>query len=254
MSRLDNILDYKRSNPDCDPNLYELVEVSDEMADLLRRADPNYGIHNQPEKYLTDSDGNPTELANEIEKYKEVFNINIEAMLNNDLGITKESPLYKMMEKVKSNQNTYSNSRQYYAKLAGVALYIEQQKRAVRRGEQKKVVFDNSAEIDYLRRELSPIYSDMLHNGELKSDLYPEFEVYKDVFEVYMNSVPQAEQRYNLSAEDWNEFFKLEKEEREKNKFLSSLQSQVVEDGKLNDIPQNDGDSEINIKNMPINR
>ena len=243
MSRLDSILDYKKNNPGCDPNLYEMVEAADEMATRLRKEAPNYGIHtDNKDTYLKDKNGNSTELATDIAKLNEVYRINMEALLNNDLGITKDSPLYKMMLKVKCNQDTYSNSPSYYSKLAAVALYIEQQRRAVRRGEQEKVVYDNSEEIAYLRKEMSPAYRMMLHRGELKSETYPEFEVYKEVFSTYMKSVSHAEHDYDLLAEDWKIYFQLEKREGEKNGFLSGLQAQVKhgEDTKLIEVPGED--------------
>lgn len=192
-SRLDGILKFKEENPGIDPNLFELADVAGQTLEMLRREAPNYGIHQNPEIY--------SEQKQTVEKYRKLQDNNSQALLNNDLGITKDSSLYKMIENLGANVNSYGVVPPYYSKLMGVKLYIAQQERAVRRGEQDKVVFDNVQELNYLRNELSKVYKMLLSEKQLTSISYPEIEVYREVFSVYINSIDKAEHDFILPAE-----------------------------------------------------
>lgn len=91
-----------------------------------------------------------------------------EKLLGNNLGVTKESPLYKLYEEVSVGVGTYSARRRYpetelYAKLGGVALFIAQQKRS-----NPDFCYDNEAEMTYIQ-ELADQCPNLLQTGEHRS-------------------------------------------------------------------------------------
>ena len=192
-NRLDGILKFKEENPGIDPNLFELADVAGQTLEMLRREAPNYGIHQEPEIY--------SGQKQTVEKYRKLQQNNAQALLDNDLGITKDSSLYKMIENLGAQVNSYGVVPEYYSKLMGVRLYIAQQERAVRRGEQDKVVFNNEQELNYLRNELSKVYKMILSEKQLTSRSYPEIDVYREVFDVYSRSVNRGEHDFILPAE-----------------------------------------------------
>ena len=169
MTRLECILEYKKNNPGCDPNLYELVELTDEL--------------------IKTRDGN-------IDKYANVFGSNIRALWDNDLGVHENCPLLMLMMNVKRNYINNSVSPCYYAKLAGVSLYIRQQQRAVRRCEQEKVIFDNKAEFEFLRKELSIARKKLLLLGITDINEMPEFKLYDMIYDIYTECVSTKESKY----------------------------------------------------------
>ena len=169
MTKLECILEYKKNNPGCDPNLYELVEVTDDIA---------------------------KQSVEDLDKYAEVFSSNIHALWENDLGVDENCPLLLLIMKVKHNAINQVVSPCYYAKLAGVSLYIRQQQRAVRRGEQEKVIFDNKSEFEFLRRELSITRKDLLLQGSTSIDEMPEFKLYDMIYDIYTGCVPIKESKY----------------------------------------------------------
>ena len=178
MTRLDCILEYKKNNPGCDPNLFELVDLTDE---LIKTRDEDF------------------------DKYVKVFSSNIHALWENDLGVDENCPLLLLIMKVKRNYINQEVSPCYYAKLAGVSLYIRQQQRAVKRGEQEKVIFDNNAEFEFLRKELSiarkelllqGITEELLLQGITNIDEMPEFKLYDMIYDIYTKCVSTNESKY----------------------------------------------------------
>lgn len=196
MTRLERILEYKKNNPGCDPNLFEVVELTDELI----KANPKEFEIEWPKEEVIKS------REEEFDKWKELFSINSFALQLNDLGVEDYNcPLMKLMMWVKRNYVNREISPCYYAKLAGVSLYIRQQQRAVRRGEQENVIFDNKDEFEFLRRELSIVRKRLLKNGiteELisygitKIDDMPEFKLYDIIYDIYTASTSTKEAKY----------------------------------------------------------
>lgn len=159
--RITNILNYYKSNPGCDPNMYEFVELCYDMVQYLNTEAPNYGIHASGN--MLNGEGEVIEegitKAQRKEQYPipcavyEKFQILSQSfqdkLLGNDLGITKESPIYELYDELAIGVGTYSayGDTPIKAKLGGVALYIAQQKRDVSKGIIEDFRYDNEAEI-----------------------------------------------------------------------------------------------------------
>ena len=195
MTRLERILEYKKNNPGCDPNLFEVVELTDELI----KAEQKESEIEWPSEEIIKS------REEEVEKYREVLSTNLFALRQNDLGVDDNCPLMKLMMWVKRNYINLEVSPCYYAKLVGVSLYIRQQQRAVRRGEQENVIFDNKDEFEFLRKELSIVRKRLLKNGiteELisygitKIDDMPEFKLYDIIYDIYTASTSTKEVKY----------------------------------------------------------
>lgn len=165
--RITNILNYYRNNPGCDPNMHEFVRLCYDMVQYLHQNAPDYGIHNVRGPLFTDGDNNPTTRAVAVyEKFKILSKQFEQKLLGNNLGITKDSPLYLLYQDVSRGVGTYSA---YYdtplrEKLGGVALFIAQEKRAVAKGLISDFTYDNEYEMEEILR-LSQEFHDPQTSG-----------------------------------------------------------------------------------------
>lgn len=237
-NRLDGILKFKEENPGIDPNLFELADVAVQTLGMLRKEAPNYGVHEMPERY--------SEQRQTLMKYRKLQTNNAQALLENDLGVDKDSSLYKMIENLGCNVSSYIDIPEYYPRLMGVRLYIAQQERAVRRGEQDKVVFDNERELNEIRSGISRVYERVLEQKKLTDITYPELDVYNEVFEIYINSIDRDEQAFEMSSEYYTveenlkqgnptktpSEIRAEEEAKEKERIRAELEAQEIENTK----------------------
>lgn len=169
MTNLECIWEYKKNNPGCDPNLYELVELTNEMVKTNNK---------------------------DFDKYVEVFRSNVFALWDNDLIVDEHCPLNMLIMNVKRNYANNLVSPCYYSKLAGVSLYIMQQQKKVKKCEQEKVIFDNKAEFDFLKKELSLARKELLLQGIADIDEMPEFKLYDMIYKIYTECVSTKESKY----------------------------------------------------------
>lgn len=147
--RITNILNYYKENKGCDPNVYEFIHLCGDYADYLNVAAPNYGI------YATN--GIPQEEARKkypipaavSDKFQILWYNFKKKLLENDLGITEDSPLYELCQESARAAITYGKygDEELRAKVGAVALYIAQEKRSVRRGEKPSFTYDNMEEL-----------------------------------------------------------------------------------------------------------
>lgn len=148
-NRITNILNYYSENKGCDPNVNEFIKLCADYSDYLNREAPNYGIYAH--------DGITQEEARK--KYpiqaavSDKFNILCmefrNKLLNNDLDITEDSPLYNLCEESIKAAITYSKypDTELRANIGGVSLYIAQGKRDVRNGIKESFTYDNFDEM-----------------------------------------------------------------------------------------------------------
>ena len=152
--RITNILNYYKENPNCDPNMFEFAGLCYDMVQYLNKEAPTYGIHC--------TTGRTKEQAVELypipcavyEKFQILSQQFSEKLLNNDLGITEEAPLYRLYRDLAIGVGTYSayGDTPLRQKLAGVSLFIAQNKRDVARGLIPEFSYDNAYEIEEIQK------------------------------------------------------------------------------------------------------
>jgi|GEM_PF-2392513 len=168
--RITNIINYYQNNPGCDPNMYEFVELCYDMVQYLNREAPNYGIHSGSKSVSKDGESALDEkgyVFNDnaskeqypiacavFDKFKILSKQINQKLLNNDLGITQESPLYQLYADLSRSVGTYSayGDTPLRAKLGGVSLFIAQKKREVTKGLISDFTYDNIYEIEEIQR------------------------------------------------------------------------------------------------------
>lgn len=166
--RLSAIENYRKENEGCDPNIYELLDVIQEFNTYITEKAPNYGIYEYPDLYLKYMDGSNTKLYDVINKYSHIVSESLDKLVNNDLNITKDSPLYKLVEDNYNSSKRYSaqSSIELMKKLGGVNLYLSQQDRSKRNGEIDKVEYANRDEFGKIK-ELYSEYTKGIANYKI---------------------------------------------------------------------------------------
>ncbi len=164
--RITNILNYYQGNPGCDPNMYEFVELCYDMVQYLNKEAPTYGIHSSGQ--VTNEKGEVIQEAISKEQCRQQYPIPCavfdkfvilsqqfkQKLLGNELGITEESPLYQLYHDLSIGVGTYSayGDTPLKAKLGGISLFIAQKKRDVAKGFISEFSYDNSYEIEEIKR------------------------------------------------------------------------------------------------------
>jgi len=149
-----NILNYYNENPNCDPNMFEYVGLCYDMVQYLSKEAPNYGIHSTNER--TNEQAEKLYHIPKTIYYK--FQLLAEQvgqkLLGNDLGITKDSPLYQLYQDLTFSVGTYSayGDTPLRQKLGGVSLFIHQKKRDVEKGIIEEFKYDNQVEVEEIQR------------------------------------------------------------------------------------------------------
>jgi len=213
--RISNILNYYQDNPECDPNLHEFFELCYDMVQYLNKAAPNYGLYSVGP--VTDKDGKVLQAAISEEQRREQYPIAFavyekfkilsqqveQKLLGNELGITKESPLYQLFSDLTSGVKTYSafGDTPLKAKLGGISLFIAQQKRDVEKGLIPEFIFDNVDEIVEIQRLNEELY-DPQSGGHYTSEV-GETDINKMTY-----VKPDPSPRQLLLEEIMNEFQK----------------------------------------------
>ena len=147
IQKMEAIREYYQNNPGCDPNMNEYVWLCDSMVDYLVKHAPNYGIYEQ-EKH---------KYPKEVLTYQKFLVLSKEVeqkLLGNNLGITIDSPLFKLFIDVRQSVATYSkkNKPKLYANLAGVSLLITQNKR-----KNPNYKYENHSEFDVVEALLNEV-------------------------------------------------------------------------------------------------
>ncbi len=183
--RMTYILNYYQENPGCDPNMNEFVELCYDMTQYLAIKAPNYGIHASG-RMITNEEGELVEEKISKEEAKQKYPIpcavydkfmilseQLEGkLLGNDLGITEESPLYKLYAELTRSVASYGayDDTLLRAKLGGVALFIAQQNRRIKQGEILDFTYNNSYEMEEIE-EMNELLSDPTTIGRTEKEL-----------------------------------------------------------------------------------
>ncbi len=164
-NRITSILDYYSKNKGCDPNVYEFFDVCDSFASYINKAAPNYGIYATINK-----DGVKTTLEEARNNYPiaaavfDKFNLYerefSKKLLNNNLGINKESPLYLLCNDSYLSSIRYAKRSdiELRKKIGAVALYIAQQKREVVMGKREDFTYNNTNEYNEIMQLNGNLY------------------------------------------------------------------------------------------------
>ena len=160
-TRVNAVLDYIEQNPESDPNAYEMMDLTIQVANVgykvkndgeLRRLDNangyEYAIHHEA-------------LTNLRSKYFSMMDKRLESMADdkNDLGLNEDSMLYRFLSKSRDYMITYNpitsdgdtQKKEAKCKLAGVALYTKQRKRDLQKEGKAEVIYDNAAELEQIQ-------------------------------------------------------------------------------------------------------
>lgn len=128
--RMKHILRQYRKKPGCDPDMSEYVKLCHDMTKYLISEAPDYGIYSPmaSERY-------PIPLEN-YKMFQQISDQFKQKLLENDLGITDESPLYLLFKEITSCVATYSvtGDIELTQKLGDVSLSIAKNKRDVEKG------------------------------------------------------------------------------------------------------------------------
>lgn len=187
LKRIKGINKWIVENPDVkDPNMFEIMDCTVELGKLARSA----GVGDLPGKYPQEG-----ELLELYKAHSEMVNhrLSFEEVGNPNSLVYYEKPLYELFSEIlmRSKIGEYhdleglagQNKKELLCRLAGVGLYIEQQKRAVKNGEHIEKIYDNEAEF----QRIKALYEDYM--------LKPQqaYEQIKNMFE-------SIEKEYNLST------------------------------------------------------
>ncbi len=150
-----NILNYYKDNPECDPNVYEYIEVCGDLA-----------------KYLNDID---SEILGKMVRYKfegfsEMF---FHKLITCGIDVDSEHPLYRLC----SDSKNYGLAKEILPdqellkKLGGVSFYILQQQRDVEKKIIDSFTYDNEGEFNDL------VVMDKVFSKSNKEDNSPREEL-----------------------------------------------------------------------------
>lgn len=160
-ARVDAVLDYIEQNPESDPNAYEMMDLTIQVANVGYKVKSDgeargldnalgyeYAIHHEA-------------LTNLRRKYFLMMDKRLADMADdkNGLGLNKYSRLYRFLAKSRDVMITYNpltadgdtQKREAKCKLAGVALYTKQRTRDLQRDGKSEVIYDNSAELEQIQ-------------------------------------------------------------------------------------------------------
>ena len=129
-----NILNYYKDNPECDPNVYEYIEVCGDLA-----------------KYLNDIDSEV--LSNMIRyKFEGFSDMFFNKLITCGIGVDNEHPLYRLCSDSKNCglEKNILPDQELLKKLGGVSFYILQQQRDVDKGIIDSFTYDNEGEFNDL--------------------------------------------------------------------------------------------------------
>lgn len=168
-----------------DPNMFEIMECTVELGKIARAA----GVGDLPGKYPQEG-----ELLELYKVHSDMVNyrISFEEVSNPNSLVYYKKPLYELFSEIlmRSKIGEYhdlegiagQNKKELLCRLAGVGLYIEQQKRAVKNGEIIGKIYDNKDEFERIKA----LYEDYMSKPQ------QAFEQVKNMFEA-------IEKEYNLS-------------------------------------------------------
>lgn len=136
-TRIKDVLNYYRSNPNCDSNMHEYVGLCVDLAQYLANCtESKESFYNEKDKY-------PTEWA-VYEEFEVLSNHVSEKLLGNNLGITEDSPLYTLYREMRHAAQVHAvfGDVELRQMLAGISLYIAQERRG-----NPNFTFDNESEL-----------------------------------------------------------------------------------------------------------
>ena len=197
--KITNIINYYSENPDCDPNMFEFVSLCYDMVQYLQREAPDHGINRAYPDGKSGREHYPIACA-VYDKFRILSKEIGEKLLNNDLDITKESPLYQLYRDVSISVGTYSTylDTLLRQKLSGVSLFIAQKNRDVRRGLIPEFTYDNEYEMEEIQRLNKELPNPQAYGHYVKEEGSEEFK--------YVASEPSVRQK--LLEEITNEYQK----------------------------------------------
>lgn len=188
--KINNILNYYHDNPGCDPNVNEFIMLCRDFGKYLYDFAPNYGIYGSLELTEEQARKKYPDVAAVSDQFRILSDEFFKKLLGNDLDITEDSPLYELCMNSLHSAVTYGFPRnaETNAKVGGVALYIAQQKRNVRRGIIPSFVYDNVTELNEINQLHTLMPLDM-HYDDRKS---PREMLVNQINEEYSKGLDQC--------------------------------------------------------------
>jgi hypothetical protein len=171
--KITDIISYYKENPGCDPNMFEYVGLCYDMVQYLNKEAPNYGIYSTNERTYEEARKLYAIPIAVYDKFKILSQQFSEKLLGNDLGITKDSPIYRLFSDVTMGVGTYSayGDTPLKQKLSGISLFIAQKKRDVAKGLIEDFIYNNTVEINEIQSLDKKSY-DSQSGGHYLNDVY----------------------------------------------------------------------------------
>ena len=160
-ARVDAVLDYIEQNPESDPNAYEMMDLTIQVANVGYKVKSDGEVRGLDKSHGYEYAIHHEALTNLRRKYFSMMDKRLGDMADdkNGLGLNEDSMLYRFLSKSRDDMITYNpltadgdiQKREAKCKLAGVALYTKQRKRDLQRDGKAEVIYDNSVEFQQLQ-------------------------------------------------------------------------------------------------------
>ena len=173
--RLDSVIEYINSNPDSDPNAYEMNDLMFKVAEIGCKG---RNFESEPYAFLKDE---------KYSKLRDDFYAMIDYRMEqlnskeNGLKIPNSNTLYDYFKKGTMSMatlNTLGDKEvsDAYSKACGINLYIRQRYRDLSKDESDEIIYDNFKEVEDLKESIKNIDSH-LDNIKSLAPLMEEIEI-----------------------------------------------------------------------------
>lgn len=165
--RINSVFEYINSNPDSDPNAYEMNDLMFSVAEI-----GNKGRNFESEPYAFLKDEKYSKLRND---FYAMMKYRLEQLSSPETGLinSKNDPLYKYFDEATTRMSTLNSlgNKQVsdiFSKACGIDLYIKQRVRDLQKGEKDEVIYDNKQELISLLDSIDNLEDKSYYMKDLK--------------------------------------------------------------------------------------
>lgn len=203
-AKINNIFNYYKENPMCDPNLYEYIGVSNDVARYISKnvGNDSYAMMDHEE---TNENGERVFMSAEesqarypqataVFKMWDALTKEVRGkLIDNEIESDLKSPLFQLLNEVYYNtiQGLQEEDIEYKQMAAGVALYIAQEKRNVKKGKIPEFTYNNAHELSRMEELYQNAY-----NPYANIEDSPTYQVIESIRENYDKTFTADESSY----------------------------------------------------------
>ncbi len=165
--RINDVLDYINSNPNSDPNAYEMNELMFSVAELGWKG---RNFENEPYGFLKDE-----KYSKLREDFYAMMRYRMDQLESPENGLitSKDDSLYKYFDRALYRMGTLNSlgNKQLsdiYSKACGINLFIRQRARDLEKSGTQEVIYDNKQEFIDLLDKIDGLGKEDINSGELK--------------------------------------------------------------------------------------